>query len=164
MTTNWKILKRWESQTTLLVSWETCMQVQKQQLGPDMKQCTASKWGKKYVKAVYCYPAYLAYMKSTSSEMPDWRKPKLESRLPGEISINSDMQMIPLLWQKVKKTKRASWWRRKRRMKKAGLKLNSQKTKIMAPGPITSWQIDGETMETVREFILEGLQNHCIWN
>ena len=47
---------------------------------------------------------------------------------------------------------------------KAGLKLNTQKTKIMAPSSITSWQIDGETMETVREFILEGLQNHCIWN
>ena len=84
------------------------MQVKKQQLEPDMEQCTGSKWGKEYNKTVYCHPAYLAYMKSTSSEMPDWRKHKLELRLSGEISIISDMQMTPLLWQKVKKTKRAS--------------------------------------------------------
>ena len=60
------------------------------------------KIGKEYVKAVYCYPAYLTYMQSTSCEMPDWMKHKLESRLLGEISITSDMQMTPPLWQKVK--------------------------------------------------------------
>ena len=59
--------------------------------------------GKEYVKAVYCHPAYLTYMQSTSCEMPGWKKHKLESRLPGEISITSDMQMIPPLWQKTKK-------------------------------------------------------------
>ena len=59
--------------------------------------------GKEYVKAVYCHPAYLTYMQSTSCEMPGWMKHKLESRFPGEISITSDMQMTPPLWQKVKK-------------------------------------------------------------
>ena len=78
------------------------MQVKKQQLEPDMEQWTASRLGKEYVKAVYCHPAYLTYMQSTSSKMPGWMKHKLESRLLGEISITSDMQMIPPLWQKVK--------------------------------------------------------------
>ena len=78
------------------------MQVMKQQLKMDMKQQTGSKLGK-YVKAVYCHPVYLTYMHSTSCKMPGWMKHKLESKLPGEISITSDMQMIPPLWQKVKK-------------------------------------------------------------
>ena len=79
------------------------MQVKKQHLELDMEQWTGSKSGKEYVKAVYCHPAYLTYMQSTSSEILGWRKHKLESRLPGEISITSDMQMTPPLWQKVKK-------------------------------------------------------------
>ena len=65
------------------------MQVKKQQLEPDMERGTGSKLGKEYVKAVYCHPAYLTYMQSTSCEMPDWMKPKLEPRLPGEISIDA---------------------------------------------------------------------------
>ena len=90
-------------QTTWPASWETCMQVRKQQLELDMEQQTASKLGKAYVKAVYCHSAYLTSVQSTSWETLGWRKHKLESRMPGEISITSDMQMIPLLWQKVKK-------------------------------------------------------------
>ena len=78
------------------------MQVQKQQLELDMEKQTGSKLRKEYIKAVYCHPAYLTYMQNTSCEMPDWMKHKLESRLPGEISTTSDMQMIPILWQKVK--------------------------------------------------------------
>ena len=66
------------------------MQVKKQQLGLDMEQQTGSKLGKEYVKAVYCRPAYLTYMQSTSCEMPGWMKHKLESRLLGEILITSD--------------------------------------------------------------------------
>ena len=81
------------------------MQVKKQQLELDMEQQTGSKSGKEYVKAVYCYPAYLTSMQSTSWETLGWRKHKLESRLLGEISITSDMQMTPPLWQKVKKNK-----------------------------------------------------------
>ena len=71
------------------------MQVKKQQLEPDMEQQTGSKLGKEFVKAVYCHPAYITYMQSTSREMPDWMKHKLESRLQGEISITSDIQVIP---------------------------------------------------------------------
>ena len=78
------------------------MQVKKQQLELDMEQQTGSKSGKEYVKAVYCHPAYLTYMQSTSREVLGWMKHKLESRLPGEISITSDMEIIPHLWQKVK--------------------------------------------------------------
>ena len=75
-----------EYKTTLPVSQETCMQVKKQQLEPDMEQQTGSKLGKEYIKAVYCHPAYLTYMQSTSWEMLSWMKHKLESRLLGEIS------------------------------------------------------------------------------
>ena len=67
------------------------MQVMKQQLQPDMEQQTGSKLGKEYVKAVYCHPACLIYMQSTSHEMLSWMKHKLESRWPGEIPITSDM-------------------------------------------------------------------------
>ena len=79
------------------------MHIKKQQLEPDMEEQTGSELGKEYVKAVYCHPAYLTYMQSTSCEMPGWMKHKLERRLPGDISITSDMQMTPLLWQKVKR-------------------------------------------------------------
>ena len=88
-----KFLKRWEYQTTLPASWEVCTQVKKQQLEPDREQWTGSKLGKEYNKAVYCHPAYLTYMQSTSCKMPGWMKLKQESKLPGEISITSDMQM-----------------------------------------------------------------------
>ena len=94
-------------------------------------------------------------MQSTSWEILGWRKHKLESRLLGEISITSDMQMTPPLWQKVKRNWGASWLKWKE-SEKAGLKLNIQKTKIMASGPITSGQIDGETVEIVADFIFLG--------
>ena len=79
------------------------MQVKKQQSELDMEQQTGSKLGKEYIKAVYCHPAYLTYMQSTSCEMLGWMKHKLESRLPGEISITSDTQMTSPLWQKAKR-------------------------------------------------------------
>ena len=79
------------------------MQVKKKQLEPNMEQRTGSKLGKEYVKAVYCHPVCLTYMQSTSCKILGWMKHKLESRLPGEISITSDMQMTSPLWQNVKK-------------------------------------------------------------
>ena len=82
------------------------MQARNQLAELGVEQWTGSKYEKEYVKAVCCHPAYLTYMQSTSWEMLGWRKHKLESRLPGEISITSDMQMIPPLWQKVKKNSR----------------------------------------------------------
>ena len=78
------------------------MQDKKQQLEQDVEQ-TGSKMGKEYIKAVYCHLAYLTYMQSTSYEMLGWMKHKLESRLPGAVSIISDIQMTPPLWQKVEK-------------------------------------------------------------
>ena len=95
-----KFWKRWEYQTTWPASWEIRMQVRKQQLELDLEEQTGFKMGKEYVKAIYCHPVYLTYMQSTSWEMLGWMKQKLESRLPGEISITSDMQMTPPLWQK----------------------------------------------------------------
>ena len=85
-----KFLKRWEYYTTWPASWEICMQVEKQQLELDMEKQTGSKLGKEYVKAVYCHPAYLTYIQSTSQEMPCWMKHKLESRFQEEISITPD--------------------------------------------------------------------------
>ena len=79
------------------------MQGKKQQLELDMEQQTGSKSGKEYVKAEYRHPAYLTSMQSTSYKMPGWMKNTLESRLQGEISITSYMQMTPPLWQKVKR-------------------------------------------------------------
>ena len=84
----WKILIEMER--------ETCMQVKKQQLEADMEQWTGSKLGKECIKAVYCFFAYLSSMQSTSYEMLSWMNHKMESRLPREIPITSDMQMIPL--------------------------------------------------------------------
>ena len=99
----WKILKEMRIQTILPVSWETCMQVKKQQLELDMEQRTGSQLGNEHVKAVYCHPAYLTYIQSTSYKMPGWMKHKLESRLPREISTTWDMEMTPHLWQKTKR-------------------------------------------------------------
>ena len=98
----WKILKEMGMPDHL-----TCLlrnlYAGQEAIEPDMEQLTGSKLGKEYVKTVYCHPAYLTDMQSASCEMLGWIKLKLESRLLGEISITSDMQMIPPLWQKVKR-------------------------------------------------------------
>ena len=128
------------------------MQVKKQQLEPDMEQRTGSKLQKGYVKAVYCHPAYLTYMQSTSCEMLGWMKHKLESRLLGEISITSATLMA-----EIEEELKSLLMKVKEESEKAGLKLNIQKkTKIMASSLITSWQIDGKTIETVTDFISLG--------
>ena len=129
------------------------MQVKKQQLEMDMKQHTGFKLGKEYIMAVYCHPAYLTYMQSTSCEMPSWMKHKLESRLPEEISITSDNADATALMAESKEELKSLLMKVKEESEKVGLKLNIQKTKIMASGPIPSWQIDGETIDTVRDFI-----------
>ena len=115
-----------------------------------MEQQTGFKSGKEYVKAVYCHP-YLTYMQSTSSEMLDWMKHKLESRninnlrYADDTTLMAESEELKSLLMKVKEES-----------EKFGLKLNIQKTKIMASGPITSWEIDGETVETVTDFIYKG--------
>ena len=95
-------------------------------------------------------PAYLTYMQSTSGKMPGWMKHKLESRLPGEISINSNTTLMAESEEELKNP----LMKVKEESEKAGLKLNIQKMKIRASG--TSWQIDGETMETMTDFIFLG--------
>ena len=132
------------------------MQVRKQQLELDMEQQTGSKLGKEYISAVYCHPAHLTYMQRTSWEIQGWKKHKLESRLPGEISVISDMicryaddvsdiryaDDTNLMAESEEELK-GLLMKVKEESEKAGLKFNIQKTKIMASGPITSWQIDG---------------------
>ena len=129
------------------ISITSDMQMKKRKLELDMEQWTGSKLGKEYIQAVYCHPAYSTYMQSTSCKMPaGW-----------STSWNQDCRekyQLPQIWR---------WhhpYGRKRRGTKEpldegekGLKLNIQKTKTMASGPISWWQIDGETMETVTDFI-----------
>ena len=134
------------------------MQVKKQQLEQDMEQWTHSKLEKEYIKAVYCHPAYWTSMQSTSWEMAGWMTYKLKSRLLGEIWYVDDTTLMAESEEELK----GLLMKVKEESEKVGLKLNVQKTKIMASGPITPWQTDGETMETVTAFTL-GLQNHCRW-
>ena len=95
--------------------------------------------------------------------MLGWKKHKLESRLPGEISVTSDMQMTPPLFMAESEEELKNLLMRvKEKSEKVGFKLNIQKMKIMESGLITSWQIDGETTETVTDYFL-GLQYHCRW-
>ena len=108
------------------------MQIRKQQLELDLEQQTGSKSEKEYIKAVYCHPAYLT---SASWETLGWRKHKLESRLPEEISITSDMQMTPPQMAEGEEELKSFLMTVKEESEKVGLKLNIQKTKIMASGP-----------------------------
>ena len=149
----WKILKEMGIPDHLSASWEICMQVNKQQLELDLKQQTGSKSGKEYVKAVYCHPVYLTYMQSTSWETLGWKKHKQESRYADDTTLMAESkEELKSLLMKVKEES-----------EKVGLKLNIQKTKVMASSPITSWQIDGETVETVADFFRGGSKNHCRW-
>ena len=113
------------------------------------------KIGKEFVKAIYCHPAYLISMQSTSYEKLGWMKYKLESRLQGDIH-NLRYADDTTLKAESKEEPKSLLMKVKEDSEKAGLKLNIQNTKIMASGPITSWQIDGETMETVIDFIFLG--------
>ena len=116
-----KFFKRWEYQSTLLAFWEICMQVKKQYLETNLEQGTGSKLGKEYIKAVCCHPAYLTYMQSTPYDMPGWMKHKLESRLPGEISITSDIdnrRRHHPMSESEKELQKASWWVYNSRVKK----------------------------------------------
>ena len=112
------------------------------------------KIGKEVHQGCILSPIYLTSMQSASCEMLGWMNYKLDSRLLGEISITSDMQMTLPLRQKAKEELKSLLMKVKEESEKVGLKLNIQKSKIMPSGPVISWQIDGETMETVTDFIL----------
>ena len=125
-----------------------------------MEQQTGSKLGKEYIKAVYCHPVYLTAMQSTSCKMPGWVKRKLELRLQGELSITWYTDDTTLMAESEKELK-SLLMKVKEESEKAGLKLNIQKTKIMACSPITSWEIDGEATRNSDRLYFLGLQNHC---
>ena len=129
------------------------MQVRKQQLELDMAQQTGSKSGKEYVEAVYCHPAYLTSMQSTSCETPGWMKHRLEFQDARRNINNPRYADDTTLMAESEGELKSLLMKVKEESEKVGLKLNIQKTKIMASGPITSWQIDGETMETVKDLI-----------
>ena len=107
-----------------------------------MEQRTGSKYGKEYIKAVYCHPAYLTYMQSTSWETLGWMKQRMESRLRGNIN-NLRYADDTTLMAKSEEELKSLLMKVKEESENVGLKLNIQKTKIMASGPITSRQIDG---------------------
>ena len=130
------------------------MQVRKQQLELNMEQQTDSQLGKEYIKTVYCHPAYLTYMQGTSwdAELDEAQAGvKIAGRninnlrYADDTTLMAESEELKSLLMKVKEES-----------EKVGLKLNILKTKIMASGPITSWQIDGETVETVSDFIFLG--------
>ena len=131
------------------------MQIKKQWLELHMEQQTVSKSGKEYIKVVYCHPAYLTNMQSTSCKMLRWMKHKLGIKIAGRNSNNLRYTDVTTLMAESEELKNLLM-KVKEESEKVGLKLNIQKTKIMASGPITSWQIDGETMETVTDFIFLG--------
>ena len=136
------------------------MQVRKQQLELDMEQQTGSKSGKQYVKAVYCHPAHLTSMQSTSWETLSWMKHGLDKAQAGIKIAGRNIKNLryaddtTLMVESEEELK--SPLMKVKESEKAGLKLNIQKTKIMAPNPTTSRQIDGETVEIVAAFILGG--------
>ena len=125
-----------------------------------MEQQTGSKLGKECVKTVHFHPIYLTYMQSTSCEIPGWMKQagiKIigkninNLRYADDTTLMAESEELKSLLMKVKEESEND-----------GLKLNIQKTRIMASSPITSWQIDGEIMETVTDFIFLGSKNHCV--
>ena len=129
------------------------MQVKKQQLKLDMGQRTGSKLGKEYIKAVYCHPAYLyaEYIMRNAGLDEAQAGIKIAGRSINNLRYSDDNTLMA-----EREELKSLLMKVKDESEKSGLKLNIQKTKIMASGPITSWQIDGETMETVREFVFLG--------
>ena len=139
------------------------MQVRKQQLELDMEQQTGSKPGKEYVKAVYCQPClfnlYAEYIMRNAGLEEAQAGIKIAGRSINNLRYADDATLMAEREEELK----SLLMKVKEESEKVGLKLNIQKTKIMASGPITSWEIDGETVETVSDFILGGSKNHCRW-
>ena len=150
-----KFFKRWEYHTTLPASWEICMQVKKKQSEPDMKRWTGSKLGKEYVKTILSpclfnlhaeYIMWNARLDESQAGVRTAEKNINNFRYADDTTLMAESEKeLKNLLMKVKEES-----------EKAGLKLNIQNSKIMASSPITSWQIDGETMETVTDFIFLG--------
>ena len=135
------------------------MQVRKQQLEPDMEQQTGSKLGKEYVKVVYCHlKLYAEYIMRNARLEEAQAGIKIAGRNINNLRYADDTTLMAESEEELK----SLLMKVKEQSEKVGLKLNIQKTKIMASGPITSWEIDRETVESVRLYF-GGLQNHCRW-
>ena len=157
-----KFWKRWAYQTTWPASWETYLQVRKQQLELDMEPQTGSKSGKEYVEAIYCHPVYLTSMQSTSWETLGLDEAQAGIKIAGrninhlryadDTTLTAESEELKSLLMKVKE-----------KSGKVGLKVNIQKTKIMASGPFTSCEIDGRNSRNSVRLYFFGLQNHCRW-
>ena len=126
---------------------------------PNMERQTGSKLGKEYIKAVYCHPAYLTYMQSTSCKMPGLNEAQAGIKIARRNINNLRYADVTTLMEESKEELKSLLMKVKVESEKPGLKLNVQKTKIMASSRTTSWLIGGKTMETVRDYFLE-LKNH----
>ena len=149
-----KFFKRWEYQTILPVSWETCMQDKKQQLEPDIEQQTGSKLGKEYVKAIYCHPDCLTSMQSMWNARLDDSQAgiKIAERNINNLRYADDTTLMAESEEELKNL----LMRVKEESERAGLRLNITKTKIISSGPITAMQIEGEKVEVVTDFLFLG--------
>ena len=156
-----KFLKGWEHQTTLPASWETCTQVKKQQLDPNMEKQTGSKSGKECIKAVYyhrLFNLHAEYIMWNAKLDESQAGIKIARRNINNLRYANDTTLMVESEEELK----SLLMKVKEESERAGLKFNIQKAKVMASGPITSWHIDGETMETVAGLIFLA-PNHCIW-
>ena len=151
-----KFLKKWEYQTTLFSSREICIQVRKQQLELDMEQQTGSILGKEHVKAVYCHPAYFNLNAQYIMRNAGLDEAEVGIKTAGRNIGNPRYVDETILTEQSEEELKSLLMKVKEESEKIGLKLNIQKTKIMASGPITSWEIDAETVETVSDFIFWG--------
>ena len=154
-----QFFKRGGYQTTWSAFWEICVQVKKQQLELDMEQKTGCKLGQEYVKTVNCLPAYLTYMQNTWNARLDEAQAgiKTAGRNIDNLRYADDTALMTESEEELK----SLLMKVKEESEKVGLKLNIQKTKIMASGPITSWKIDGK--RNSGWLFWGGLQNHCRW-
>ena len=132
----------------------SCMQVKKQELELDMEQQTGSNLGKEYIKAVYYHCAYLTYMQNTYMQNAGLEEAQVGIKIARRNINNLRYADNTTFMAESEEELKSLLMKVKEKNEKVGLKLNIQKTKIMASGPITSWEIDGETVETVRDFIL----------
>ena len=130
------------------------MQVKKQELELDMEQQTGSNLGKEYIKAVYYHCAYLTYMQNTYMQNAGLEEAQVGIKIARRNINNLRYADNTTFMAESEEELKSLLMKVKEKNEKVGLKLNIQKTKIMASGPITSWEIDGETVETVRDFIL----------
>ena len=131
------------------------MQLREQQLQPDMEQ-TGSKLGKKYIKAAYCHPVYLTHIQSPSWETLGWMKQQAGTTISGRNINYLRYAYDSTFMAESEEELKSLLMNVKEKSEKVGLKLNIQKTKIMASGLITSWQTDREHVETVSDFIFLG--------